>query len=348
MTPITHSRPTLGADDLDAVRRSLESGLIAQGGLTAAFEGAVAERLGMPRGLAAASGTDALIAALLAVGVKPGGEVVMPTYVCEAVSAAIHAVGATPVLCDVEVDRCVSRTTVEPHLTGRTAAIVVVHTFGAVADVAGIAALGVPVVEDCCQAFGARSAAGAAGVIGDACVLSFHATKLLTTGEGGMALSARPGVAARLDEFRRDSESLAPRRIAPMADLQAALGLSQLAKYDGFLQRRRLLADRYFAALAGVNGVELPHDIRARSVFFRFAVRSATPFPTLAAAFANEGVIVRRGVDRLIHQLTETPGSFPTAEQLFAETVSLPLYPSLTDAAADQVAAVARRVFGAS
>jgi UDP-4-amino-4-deoxy-L-arabinose-oxoglutarate aminotransferase len=271
----------------------------------------------------------------------------MPTYVCDAVSAAIHATGATAVLCDVERDRCVSRANVEPHLTDRTAAVVVVHTFGAVADVAPIAALGVPVIEDCCQAFLAQSTAGTAGTIGDACVLSFHATKLLTTGEGGMALSTRPEVSARLDEFRRDTPSAACRRVAPLADVQAALGLSQLAKYDEFLRRRRTLADRYFTALSGVKTVQLPDDVRGRSLFYRFAVRCSRPFAAISDAFMKEGVIVRRGVDALMHQRLRTPGSFAVAEQLFAETVSLPLYPSLTDAEADHVLSAARRVFEA-
>lgn len=348
VTTIAHSQPTLGQDDREAMRQPFDSGMIAQGAATVAFERAVGARLGVSAGLATASGTDALAAALLAVGVEPGRDVVMPTYVCDAVPAAILAIGARPVLCDVADNRCVTRATVEPRLTGRTAAIVAVHTFGTVADVAGLAALGVPVVEDCCQAFDARAAGQTAGVIGDACVLSFHATKLLTTGEGGMALSARADVSKRLDEFRRGAAAAMPRRVAPLTDLQAALGLSQLAKYDAFLERRRTLAKMYAAALADVTGVQLPDAVHDGAVVYRFAVRSPLAFPAVAAAFEADGIIVRRGVDALIHTRLQPDGRFPVAERLFAETVSLPLYPSLSDADAARVASAARRIFGRS
>jgi UDP-4-amino-4-deoxy-L-arabinose-oxoglutarate aminotransferase len=181
--------------------------------------------------------------------------------------------------------------------------------------------------------------------MGDACVLSFHATKLLATGEGGMALSARPEISARLDDFRRDRFAAAPLRVAPLSDLQSALGLSQLARYDDFLRRRRSLAERYFDALSGATAVRLPDDVRDRSLFYRFAVRSSRPFDAVAEAFAEDGVTVRRGVDALMHHRMAAPGTFPVAEQLFAETVSLPLYPSLSDAESDRVIASARRVF---
>ena len=347
LTSIPHSRPSLNDADHQAVARTLASGMIAEGALTRTFEQAVGDRLGVPPGVATGSGTEALVAALFAVGVAHGDEVIMPTYVCDAVWVAIRGVGATPVLCDVGEDRCVSAATIGARVTSRTAAVVAVHSLGAVADIPAIkAAAGVPVIEDCCQAFGALLNGKPAGTIGDACVLSFHATKLLTTGEGGMALSANVNIQGKLAEMRRQASRL-QYQVSPLADIQSALGLSQLARYDSFLARRRQLADYYSSALA-TTAIALPQDVRQRSVYYRFPVRAARNFDDVQRSFAAAGVHVRRGVDTLIHARRGVPGQFPIAERLFEETVSLPIYPSLTDADAAHVAHTAQQVFGPS
>ena len=335
---IAHSKPMLTALDRDAIDRQLAGAMIAKGDATRALEQAIRARLGLPFALATASGTDALAAALRAVGVERDDEVVLPTYVCEAVWVAIRAVGATPVLCDVELDRCASARTIQPVISPRTRALVVVHTFGAVADVTSISALGRPVVEDCCQAFGASRNGRLAGTLGDACVLSFHATKLLTTGEGGMALVRHEDAGHRLEAVRRERRS-------PLADLQAALGLSQLQQYDSFVTRRRQIADRYFAELRDL-AIELPSDVADRSVFFRFAVRSTQPFESVRDAFAADGIHVRRGVDALLHRRFAAAQPFPNADLLFDQTVSLPIYPAMSDADVSRVVESARRVFG--
>jgi UDP-4-amino-4-deoxy-L-arabinose-oxoglutarate aminotransferase len=341
---IHHSRPTLTAADVATLTSTLQTEMIAAGDVTRAFERAVAARLGAASALSAPSGTDALIAALLAIEIAPGDEVLMPTYVCDAVHAAIRAVGATPVLCDVAADRCVGPDQIAPRLTPRSKAVIVVHTFGAVADVDAIKPLGLRIIEDCCQCFGGVTGPTRAGMSGDACVLSFHATKLLTTGEGGMALSANPAVAARLETLRRTRQPLNGSRVTPLSDLQSALGLSQLSRYDSFLARRRSIADFYFSELDTAQ-VTLPHDTRSRSIFFRFPLRSSLPFESVRQAFAADGIHVRRGVDRLLHP-ESGGGAFPTAERLFAETVCLPIYPSLSDEDTGRIVDSARRIFG--
>src|SRR5206468_3296476 len=191
LAAIPHSKPILSPEDLAAVRTVLQTGMIASGSTVDSFERAVSRYLGFAGGVAASTGTSALFAALVALGGGSGGEgsgeeVVLPTYVCRSLLDAVCASGATPVLCDVGDDWCVSRETVTRHLTSRTKAIIVVHTFGVAADAASIAELGPPVIEDCCQAFGAAAGSTPLGQAGRLSVVSFHATKLLTTGEGGM------------------------------------------------------------------------------------------------------------------------------------------------------------------
>jgi UDP-4-amino-4-deoxy-L-arabinose-oxoglutarate aminotransferase len=330
---IPHSRPWIDDADRAAVNSVLASGMIARGVQVAAFEHELGESLGFAAGVATSSGTRALFCALQALGVSGGDEVVIPTYVCAAVRDAVVATGATPRLCDVGVDWCVTTESIERALSGRTRAVVVVHTFGIPVEPEIQRRVGVPGVDDCCQAIGLSPGA----LSGAASVVSFHATKMLTTGEGGMVFSHDP---ALLERMRRWSTTDRDQ----MSDLQAALGRSQLRRYPEFLSRRRELAARYVEALAQLP-IRLPSDLLGRSLFFRFPVRTSGDFEQLRQTFAQAGVQVRRGVDALLHRDANlNPADFPNAERMFKETLSLPLYPSLTEAEAGRVIAAATGV----
>jgi UDP-4-amino-4-deoxy-L-arabinose-oxoglutarate aminotransferase len=283
--------------------------------------------------VATSSGTRALVCALRALEIGPGDEVVIPSYVCSAVWRAVAATGATPCLCDVDDGWCVSADTVLSAMSPRTRAVIVVHTFGIPADRQIAMRVGVPVIDDCCQAVGLpQDACG-----GSICVVSFHATKMLTTAEGGMALSADRSLADRM-------RSVAESERDQLSDLQAALGRSQLRRYPGFLARRQALAVRYCDALAALP-ITLPRRWLGQSLFFRFPLRVKGDFDRIRAEFEASGVQVRRGVDALLHRLAGLDSArFPNAERLFNETVSIPLYPALSDADAARVVATAAKV----
>lgn len=333
---IPHSRPWITSEDLDRVAAVLRGGMIAQGALVARLEADVCRELGARGGVATASGTAALVLALRTLAVASGAEVVLPTYVCRSVLDAVLTVGASPVLCDVGHGYVLTPETVRPHLTPRTAAIIAVHIFGLPADVAALARLGVPVIEDACQAFGVRTGGRALGTSGLMGVFSFHATKCLTTGEGGMVVTNDERLLARARALR--DGGLDGRVAAPMSDLQAALGLSQLHRYDQFITRRDVLRARYRAALprcAPVVG-----DPAGAEGFFRLPLRVAPPVDALRASLAARGVQSRRGVDALLHRDRGlSDGDFPTAVRLFDETLSLPFYPALSAAECDAVIA---------
>ena len=346
---IPHSKPWIDESDHQAVREVLAGGMIAQGRRVQQFEEAVAAYVGRAGGVAVSSGTAALILSMKALGVHAGDEVILPTYVCRSVAEAVWAVGATPVLCDVGDQWLMSPETVAPKLSSMTKAIIAVHVFGIRADVMGLRQFGLPVIEDACQAFVSRhSPVGdrRGQVDGSILVLSFHAIKCLTTGEGGMALSDDPDVLEKMWQCRDGVEAGTVARVgSPMTDLQAALGMSQLARYDSFLKRRRMIADRYFNELADMP-VELPHDIRDRSIFFRFPLRIRGDFDVCRKQFDALGVQVRRGVDALLHRtLTADEGGFDGAERLFRETLSIPLYPALTDDEVETVLVACRTVW---
>jgi len=327
---ITHSKPCLSGKDQKAIDVVLRSGMVAEGNFVREFEHAVGQYLGLLGGVATPSGTAALFLAMRSLGIGNRNEVIIPTYVCRSVWDAVKATGAEPVLCDIGENWCVNEDTIKPHITSRTKAIIVVHTFGIMAEVAPICRFGIPVIEDSCQALGARWDGKMAGTIGDFCVLSFHATKLLTTGEGGMVLTKDRKWLSMLRDVKQAKgigELIAYRQ--PMSDLQGALGLSQLSQYECFLKRRRLIADYYFTHLQGLP-IQLPRHIRHRSIFFRFPLRIGGDFEVLRTLFDAAGIQVRHGVDILLHRIFKARSSkFPMARKYFNETVSIPLYPAL-------------------
>jgi UDP-4-amino-4-deoxy-L-arabinose-oxoglutarate aminotransferase len=253
--------------------------------------------------------------------------------VCAAVAQAVLWTGAMPALCDVGDDWCVNVDTVRPALTRRTKAVVAVHTFGIVADTRPIVELGVPVIEDLAQAFGASSSEGRAGGFGELSIASFHATKCLTTGEGGMAFARDRLMVDRLRGLKRSSHRL------PLSNLQAALGLSQLRRYGDFLDRRNQIAGRYRRAVP--DRFLPPASVLGRTMHFRFPMRVEGDVAGLMAAFEAHGVLAKRGVDSL---LQDQPGRFPGAESAFQHTVSLPIHPSMSAQEVDRVVEAAQQV----
>ena len=326
LAPIPHSRPWITPEDAASVQQVLAEGMIARGALEARFEQEVGARLGTLPGVASTSGAAALLLALLTLGVSTGDEVLMPTYVCGSVRDAVCAVGATPVLCDVGPAGTLTVDTVAPRLTPRSRAIIAVHIFGHPCAVGPLADLGLPVIEDACQAFGLTIDQRPAGSLGTVGVLSFHATKCLTTGEGGMLVTRDTAVAARA---RTLSEGLAS-GLRGLSDLQASLGLAQLARYEAMLARRATIATRYDESL----GLRAPVPEAATQAPFRFRYGLALKggLEAWREPFAARGIQVRRGVDALLHRLEgESDAGFPGAAALFASTVSVPLYPGLTE-----------------
>lgn len=324
---IPHSRPYITEDDITAVREVLESGNIAKGGKVLEFENDLSKYLGVKSAFTAGSGTAVLVLGLKALGVRENDEVILPTYVCRNVMDAVNNLGASPVLCDIGDQWNMDVHTIKPKITPKTKAIIVVHIFGIPAESSKIKELGIPVIEDACQAFGAEVDGKILGSKSELSFFSFHATKCLTTGVGGALTSNNPEITSRIEEL------LVKNFIAsPMTDLQAALGISQLKKYKKMLEQRKRIADRYFKELP-VQDASLPSAVKNKSIFFRFPVRIKNlDFQSAKKFFFERGIHVRNGVDALLHRnlgLSDT--GFPMASKLFNETLSIPIYPALSD-----------------
>ena len=339
---IPHNRPTLDLQDAASVQQVLRGGQIAMGPRVSAFEAAFAARQGVPAA-AVSSGTAALHLSLLALGVKKGDEVIIPTHVCTALLNVVHYVGATPVLADADLaDANISAADVHNKITRRTRAVIVPHMFGFPADLAPLLRPGVPVIEDGAQALGARYAGKPVGSWGRISAFSFYATKIMATGEGGMVASRDEVLVARVrDLLSYDHKADYKVRFNyKLTDVAAALGLSQLKKLNGFISRRNKIAAFYDESLKGIPCILPMKQVRREPVYYRYVIRVQGGADKFTAAMKAKGVCCERPLFRPLHQYLKQRG-FPVSDQWMKEAVSLPVYPSMTQ---DDVSRVVRGV----
>ncbi len=346
---IHHSRPSIDEDDIAAVDRVLRSGWLAPGEQVRRFEAEVSSFVGHRFGLASSSGAAALHLALLSLGVGRGDEVLIPAYACAAVMNAVEQTGAAPVLCDVDPETAnLLPEEVARRLGARARAVIVVHSFGHPADLDWVKDSPVPVIEDCAQALGARWRGRPVGARGALAVFSFYATKVITTGMGGMVCTSDPELAERLRSLRgcdkRDTHEV--RWNCRMSDLAAGLGRSQFARLPELLRRRRALADEYDRRLAGLAAALPPRRRDGRPIFYRYVIRVPRA-DRVIAAFAARGVECKRPVYRPLHRY-QGEQFLPHADRFHEQAVSLPLYPSLTREEVDHLLQAAREALGAA
>lgn len=338
ISQISHSKPWISEEDKEAVQNLLAGGMLSQGELTKRLEEKVTEYNDCAGAISFSSATFAIVFALRTLDVGKGKEVIIPTYVCRSVLDAVRFVGAKPIFCDTGEDTWnITPESVKPCITNNTAAIIVVHTFGVPADVQGLKKFKVPIIEDCAQAFGAECNGNKVGSIGDIGVYSFHATKCLTTGEGGMVVAKDGSVFERLMRGKEEMSSV----ISPMSDLQAALGLNQLSRYGKFLEKRRKIAGFYFENLLEMWTSKLK-ELEKGNIFFRFLLYGDFDFEHIRKESEKSGIHIRKGVDTLLHNSNNE--NFLNAETFFKRTIPIPIYPSLTTAECKVVVDVLKNI----
>jgi perosamine synthetase len=360
------ARPVLGEAEEQAVLEVLRSRQLSLGPRVPAFERAFAARLDVVHACAVSSGTAGLHLALRAAGVSDGDEVVTSPFSFVASANAVVFERARPVFADID-----SRTlNLDPAaaaaaITERTTAVLPVHIFGYPADLPAFERLGLPIVEDACEALGAVHADGAqVGGRGHPAVFGFYANKQLTTGEGGMVTTGDPAVKERIDSERNqgrapDMSWLDHDRLGfnyRLSDIACAIGLAQLERLDGMLAGRARAAAAYREALAGIEGLELPcedsgGDRRGWFVFVVQLPRGVDRDDTIRA-LRTHGVQSKPYLPA-IHLMTyyrevfgHREGEFPVCEDVAARSVALPFFPELSEGQVDRVATALRQVLG--
>ena len=237
------------------------------------FEKGFAEYLGVAHATSLPSCTSALHLALAGLGIGPGDEVIVPDATWIATSAPVSYVGATPVFADVdEQSWCLDGAALERAITPRTKAVIVVHLYGNMADMDTIMDVAkrhhIAVIEDAAEAIGSEYRGRKAGAFGDAATFSFHGSKTLTTGEGGMLVTSRNDLFARVLRLRDHGREPGDRLFVnqevaykyKMSALQAAFGLGQLERIEELVARKRELFTWYARHFSGINGISLNHE----------------------------------------------------------------------------------------
>jgi dTDP-4-amino-4,6-dideoxygalactose transaminase len=373
------ARPCFDAEEERLLLEVLRSRWVTQGPRVEEFERRFAEAVGARHAVAVSNCTTGLFLAFHALGIGPGDEVVVPSLSFIATANCVVHAGATPVFVDVEPRTYnLDPEAVAEAVGPRTRAILVVHQLGLPADLARIEAVarqhGLAVVEDSACAVGSRLAGMPIGSSDNPGCFSFHARKILVTGEGGMIVTPDAELAAKLRRLRHQGMSISDldrhRAGRPLiedypevgynfrlSDLQAAVGLAQLAKLDAFLARRRLLASRYARALAGFPELAAPFappgaEPSFQSYIVRIRDASAERRNRVIEELQRRGVASRRGLmashREACHRGARCVGELPETERAAAQTLLLPIFHELSEADQDYVLACLREALDAT
>ena len=366
MIPV--NRPFFGPEEEQAAVAVLRSGWVTQGPRVAEFERAFAAYLGQREAIAVSSCTTGLHLVLHALGVGPGDEVIVPSLSFIATANAVSHTGATPVFADVDLATYnLSPASAEAALSPQTKAVLVVHQVGLPADLESFRALaaraGAALVEDAACAIGSRAGGRLVGSESHAAVFSFHPRKLVTTGEGGMIVTRDPDLAGRLRSLRHHGVSVSDhaRHAAPavvvesyrevgfnyrMTDLQAAIGLAQLARLEEVVATRIAQAERYNRAFQRHPALAVPAVLPAvrfnyQTYLLRLLPGSRTDRDGLMRALLERGIATRRGITAAHREpaYRDRPlrVPLPATDEAERSTIVLPLFHALEPKDQDRV-----------
>ena len=373
---LPYGRQSVDEDDIAAVVQVLRSDWLTTGPNVAAFEAAFVALSGAKHAVASSSGTAALHSAAFAAKIGPGDEVIVPAMTFLATANCIRYQGGTVVFCDVRPDTLnLDVSCAEAAITPRTRALIAVNFAGQPADLDELKALcdrrGLTFIQDACHAIGATYKGRPAGTLADMAAYSFHPVKNITTGEGGMVTTDDPGLAARLKMFRNHGTTTDARQREEAAswyyemvelgfnyrltDFQCALGLSQLMKFPAWQKRRGEIAARYDRAFSEIPQVQapiaLPDRVSSTHLYVlrlnRETLRASRVEIFKALRAENIGVNVHYipvPWHPYYQNLGYGKGRWPVAEGNYERMLSIPMFPAMTDADADDVIEAVRKV----
>ncbi len=345
MNLIPHSRPLLGEEEEEAVKRVIRSGYIAQGSEVERFERKVARLSGSKAACAVCNGTTALKLSLQVLGVGKGDEVVLPDYTCTALLYAVCALQAEPRIIDISSSHLqLDAEKFQAYSSPRLKAVILPYMFGIIPGAESYRKEKVYLVEDAAQALGAEKI----GRMGIALVYSFYATKMATTGEGGMVCSNDATIIERIKELREydKKEEYSLRFNYKMTDIQAAMGVVQAGKVAGFVERRKEI-QRYYDDFFLARGLAFKPGGIEEWIPYRYLIKLPPgSLDRSEKAYRAQGIEAKRPVFQLLHRYLKLPDNlYPESVKCYNSILSLPLYPALKDGEVERVVEASREIF---
>jgi perosamine synthetase len=352
--PIPPARPVIDEEDIDAAVRVLRSGMVVQGPEVAEFEAEFSTLVNGRHCVAVNSGTSALQLTLLALGIGPGDEVIVPSFSFSASANAVRLVGAEPVFADICADTfTIDPAAVEALVGFRTAAIMPVHLYGLPASMGALEAVaarhGLAVVEDAAQAHGAQVDGRFVGAIGTAGCFSFYPTKNMHSLEGGMVTTSDADLAHTLRLLR--NQGMEQRYVQEivganmrLTEVAAAIGRCQLRRLDRWTEQRQANAAVFDANLRGVHTPSVPANFR--HVYHQYTVRAPHGRDQLQAGLADRGIGSAIYYPTPIHRMKpyladdgrpDRRWDLPETDRAADQVLSLPVYPSLSESELDRI-----------
>jgi perosamine synthetase len=362
------SAPDISLAEIEAVVEVLRGSRLSLGPKLEEFEQAIAIYTGSPYAIGISSGTAGLHLCMIAFGIRPGDEVLVPSFTFVAAANAIRYVGANPVFVDIDpVTLNLDPERAEAAITNKTRAIVVVHTFGYPADMDALLTLarrhGLLLIEDACEAIGAEFRGQKVGGLGDAGVFAFYPNKQITSGEGGMIVTRDPGVARKIralrnqgryksDDWFEHSELGFNYRLSEM---QCALGCAQMKRIEGMLTARETVARTYHQLLGNCTDVVLPPASvpQGRISWFVYVVRLREGFSRIQRdAVLQHFASAEIGCGRYFAPIHMQPSYgawrnscfLPVTESVSARTLALPFFNKLRQTDVQHICAVLREI----
>ncbi|KRA29938.1 MULTISPECIES: DegT/DnrJ/EryC1/StrS family aminotransferase [unclassified Nocardioides] len=356
--------PTLDDAELKAVGEVLATGMLTQGAQAARLEQLMCELTGASRAAAVSSATTGLHLALVALGVGPTDEVIMPAFSFPATANVVVQQGARPVFADIDpVTFNIRPDLIEAAVTSRTKAVMPVHAFGLCAEMDAINEVagrhGLPVIEDAACAVGGTFRGRAAGSMGTAGVFSFHPRKVITTGEGGMITTSDEALADQLNLLRAHGarrgelfmEFVEAGFNYRLSDIHAAIGVVQMGKLLAIVAERQRLAAALSSRLVDIEGVTVPsapshvvptfqsYVVRLDDLIDRDGVIRSLRELDIESTLGTYGMHLQPYFQKTMGDLA---ADLPNATQAHHQALTLPLYPGLADGDLDQIATALR------
>jgi perosamine synthetase len=338
MEIIPHNKPSIGEEEIQAVTNVLQSGWIIAGKEVETFENSLKKYTGRKYAVAVSSGHAALHLCLLILGISEGDEVIIPAYTTPDLLNVIYYCKAVPVPVDLQQNTFViDADKIKDKITSRTKAMIIPHLFGLAADIERIKQYGIPVIEDCAQAIGTNYRGKPVGFAGDLSIFSFYASKLITTGQGGMILTdnKKDYQLARDLIAYNDNPTYKIRYNYQLTNIAASIGNAQFPKLEGFIEKKKYIASQYKNVLQRKHISFWPQENK-ESNHFRFLIKlkNAQQRKQVIAAFEKKGITTivpykRYELPYIILGLDRN--DFSNTEQLVDTTLSLPIFQALTE-----------------